>query len=77
MVLCCSSVRASRNIYIVNTICCRVYLTHIFTEHIKDVLWDRYECVKFCDQKVKGQGHDGMPMRSPKTVLSGLVNMMS
>jgi len=54
-----------------------VYLTHIFTEHIKDVLWDRYECVKFCDQKVKGQGHDGMPMRSQKTVLSGLVNMMS
>jgi len=28
--------------------------------YTNDALWDRDECIKFCDQKVKGQGHGGI-----------------
>jgi len=36
------------------------YLTHFHQTYVNDALWDRDECVKFWDQKVKGQGHGGI-----------------
>jgi len=44
------------------------YLSDFHQTYSRDVLWDRYECVKFWDQKVTVQGHSGITYAGTITV---------